>query len=117
MNLKIIKKHNKRFLITGGNGQIGRGLGKLLSQRYGLSNIILTDNREIEEKWQGNFEFLDVTDKEKFKKIVTENKINNIIHLASMLSATSEKNLELAKLINIQGVHNSLDIAKDTNSL
>lgn len=34
-----------------------------------------------------------------------------------MLSASSEKNLELAKLINIQGVHNSLDIAKDTNSL
>ena len=88
-----------------------------MAQRYGLSNIILTDNREIDDKWQGNFQLLDVTDKEKFKKIVTENKINNIIHLASMLSASSENNLELAKFINIQGVHNSLDIAKETNSL
>ena len=72
---------------------------------------------EFEEKWQGNFQLLDVTDKEKFKKIITENKINNIIHLASIHSLDSEKNLELAKLINIQGVHNSLDLARETNSL
>ena len=60
---------------------------------------------------------MDVTDKEKFKQIVVENKINNIIHLASLLSVSSEKNLELAKFTNIQGVHNALDIAKDTKSL
>jgi len=48
---------------------------------------------------------------------VNENKINNILHLASMLSPSSEKNLEMAKLINIQGVHHALDIAKETNSL
>ncbi len=96
---------------------IGRGLRKFLARRYGLSNLIITDNREIKDKWEGNFQLLDVTDKEKFKKIVIDNKINNIIHLANLLTVSSEKNLESARLVNIQGVHNSLDIAKETNSL
>lgn len=92
-------------------------MGKLIAQRYGLSNVWITDNRNIEEKWQGNFQILDVTDKEKFHKIVVENKINNIIHLACMTSEPSEKNLELAQKTNIQGVHNSLEIARSTKSM
>ena len=35
-----------RVLITGGGGQLGPGLAKLLRQSYGTDNVILTDVRK-----------------------------------------------------------------------
>ncbi len=55
-------------------------------------------------------------DKSKYESIVKENNITNIIHLASLLSAACEKNLPLAMSVNIEGMHNALEIAKNQNS-
>jgi len=75
-----------------------------------LADIIIPENN-IEAK----FYKLDVTNKSKFHEIVKENKITNIIHLASLLSASCEKNLDLAMKVNIDGLHNALSIAKHEN--
>ena len=94
---------------------MGRGLSKSLNKIYGRNNLILTDISDPlpEDKPLGMFLKLDVTEKENFANFVKEHKITNIIHLASLLSASCEKNLDLAQKINIQGLHNALKIAKD----
>lgn len=81
-----------------------------------MSNVINSDVSEPVEKLEGEFVKLDVNDFSKFKELVTEKKITNILHLASLLSSASERNLDLAMKVNIQGMHNALNIAKDTNS-
>jgi threonine 3-dehydrogenase len=105
--------HGKKFLITGSNGQIGRGFRSYLYSRYGMSNVIISDISDPTEKIEGKFYKLDVTDKEKFNQLVKENKITQIIHLASLLSASCEMNVELAMKINIEGMHNALNVARD----
>lgn len=104
-------------MITGANGQVGRGLAKALYQRYGMSNVILSDLCDPSVQVEGKYVKLDVTDKEKFSEVVKENKINHILHLAGILSALGEKNLDLAMKVNIDGMQNALNIAKESKSL
>jgi dTDP-4-dehydrorhamnose reductase len=80
------------------------------------------------KNWQGAYENIDVTNKNQYKSFCIENKINTIIHLASLKSYNDYDNynnndndksinyLEQQKLVNIDGVHNALDIAKETKS-
>jgi nucleoside-diphosphate-sugar epimerase len=53
---------------------------------------------------------IDVTDKEKLRKIITENKVVSIYHLAALLSVAAEKNPRLAEKVNIGGLQNVLDL-------
>lgn len=106
----------KRFLITGSNGQVGRGLAQILNQHYGKQNILLSDVSANSQSSDNHYEKLDVTDFEKFNHMVKNNKITHIIHLAGILSASCEKNLPLGMKVNIDGMHNALNIARDNNS-
>jgi threonine 3-dehydrogenase len=101
----------KRFLITGSNGQIGTTLVPLLSAKYGVQNVIATDLKAPQNKFPCKFTPLDVTNMKKYEKIVSEFKINYIIHLASILSAVGEKNPQKAKAVNNGGTDNTLDLA------
>ena len=102
----------KKFLITGSNGQIGTNLVPLLASKYGLQNVIASDLSHPKNKFPCKFMPLDVASFKKYEKIVAENKINYIIHLASILSAVGEKDPAKAKLVNNGGTDNTLDIAK-----
>ncbi|MEM3362466.1 MAG: NAD-dependent epimerase/dehydratase family protein [Candidatus Anstonellaceae archaeon] len=102
----------KKILITGSNGQIGSELIEELVKLYGKENVIGLDITEPkEEKYQ--FVKLDATDFEGLKKVIEKYDVGEIYHLVSLLSATGEKNPDLAWHINMSSLKNVLDIARE----
>ncbi len=101
-----------RILVTGGTGAIGRNLVPLLREKYGKDKVIVGYNRRLPKGTlaDGPMVQIDVTDKEKLRKIITENQVTSIYHLAALLSVAAEKNPELAERVNIGGLQNVLDI-------
>ena len=106
----------KKVLITGASGQIGTELTTRLRKELGKDNVIATDIRSNEETADGIFEILDVLDYEKFLKIAKDNKVDTIVHLASILSANAEKNPMFAWNLNMNGLINALEISKECDA-
>ncbi|XP_067439098.1 L-threonine 3-dehydrogenase, mitochondrial-like isoform X2 [Thunnus thynnus] len=104
-----------KVLITGGLGQLGVGLAKLLRRRFGKNNVILSDIRKPPNHvyHNGPFIFSDILDYKNLREIVVNNNINWLVHYSAVLSAVGENNVSLAKEVNITGLHNILDIATE----
>ncbi|CAM9116983.1 unnamed protein product [Ectocarpus fasciculatus] len=103
----------ERVLITGAIGQIGLELLPLLRSKYGQDNVFATDVRKAPANMsKGPFKFVDVLDSPALSKIVVEENITTIIHLAAILSATGEANPHLALKINNEGTQNVLEICR-----
>ena len=106
----------KKFLITGALGQIGSELILALCERYGVKNVIITDKRP---KPKGDFlsgcRFLemDVTNEKKAAEIVEKFDIKVIYHLAALLSAVAEAKPQLAWDVNMNGLYNTLEVARE----
>ncbi|MGW5981465.1 L-threonine 3-dehydrogenase [Bacillus mycoides] len=107
----------KKILVTGSLGQIGSELVMKLRDVYGASNVIATDIRETDSEvvTSGPFETLDVTDGQKLNDIAKRNEVDTIIHLAALLSATAEKNPLFAWNLNMGGLVNALEAARELN--
>lgn len=108
----------KRILVTGALGQIGSELIMKLRDRYGAENVVATDIRRPENNTvveSGPFEILDVTDAKTMGEIVKKHNIDTIMHLAALLSATAEANPLLAWNINMGGLVNALEVAREYN--
>ena len=105
----------ERTLVTGASGQIGSELTPKLRARYGTENVVASDIREPSKTLadQGPFQIIDVTEKERLKRVVLEQEIDTIYHLAAILSASGERNPQLAWRVNILGLHNVLEIARE----
>lgn len=101
----------EKILVTGAFGQIGSDLVPELQRKYGKENVIALAHKNISEDFNGIVEEGDVKEKELIGKIIQKYKITQIYHLASLLSATGEKNPNLAWDININGLKNILDLA------
>ncbi|XP_075716991.1 L-threonine 3-dehydrogenase, mitochondrial-like isoform X2 [Rhinoderma darwinii] len=104
-----------RVLITGGLGQLGVGLAKLLRKRFGKNNVILSDIRKPADNvfHSGPFIYSDILDYKNLREIVVNNRITWLIHYSALLSAVGEANVHLARAVNITGLHNILDIAAE----
>jgi nucleoside-diphosphate-sugar epimerase len=105
-----------KILITGSLGQIGSELALELRKRYGDDNVVVSDIRRVEGSRAmetGPFELLDCTDSNSIANIVKKYKIDTIYHLAAILSANAEKNPQLAWNININGLYNILEVARE----
>ena len=100
-----------RVLVTGALGQIGTELVEALRQKHGYEAVIATDIRKAE-----GCQILDVMDKNEVKKLVIEEQITEIYHLAALLSATGEKNPELCWDINVTGLENVIAAAKENKA-
>ncbi len=102
----------KKSLVIGANGQIGSDLVQGLAQKLGPENIIASD---ICEGNHGDiqFESLDILDAPRLKTIIEENNVGTVYLLAALLSATAEQNPMLAWKLNMEGLFNVLDLAKD----
>lgn len=98
-------------LVTGAGGQIGTELVLALRKLY--KNVIASDLKDPSEvlKQGGEFVRLDVLSKNSLTEVVQRFKVNQIYHLAAILSATGEKNPELAWRINMKGLRNILDVS------
>jgi nucleoside-diphosphate-sugar epimerase len=104
-----------KVLVIGASGQIGVELTLALRKIYGSSNVVASDLREESEllKGTGPYVSLDVMNREMLHVQVIRQNITQIYLLAAMLSATGEKNPGLAWHLNMQGLLNVLDIAKE----
>lgn len=103
----------RKVLVTGSTGQIGCELVPFLRQRYGdVESVIASDIKVAPSELEGGpFTYLDVTDANAIHKIVVDNKVDTIVHLASLLSAVGEKNPQLAMKVNSRGSENVLEVA------
>lgn len=115
--IKIIRGDvmTDKILVTGSVGQIGSELVPALREKYGKDNVIACCHRTPpgDELKEGPVENVDVTDKERVKTVLKENGINTVYHLVGILSAAGEKNPELAWKVNMDGLKNILDLAKE----
>ena len=105
----------KKIMVTGALGQIGSELVMKLRETYGSDHIIATDIRETADEVvkSGPFEILDVTDGNRMLEIANQYQADTIIHLAALLSATAEAKPLLAWKINMDGLVNALEVARE----
>jgi nucleoside-diphosphate-sugar epimerase len=102
-----------KILIIGSGGQIGIELAQELSLLYGSDNVVVADLKPIVALPNNPFEQLDVLDKDALFAIVKKHGIKQIYLLAALLSATGEQNPMFAWKLNMEGLFNVLDLAKE----
>ncbi len=104
-----------RILVIGALGQLGSELLYELRNEYSINQVVAADvsrhNQEIVES--GPFETVDVLDATRLAAIVDKYKITQIYNLAALLSASGERNPQLAWKLNVDGLFHVLDIAKE----
>jgi len=104
-----------KILVIGASGQIGVELTLGLRKIYGNANVVASDLREENDllKGTGPYVSIDVMNKEMLHVQIIRQNITQIYLLAAILSATGEKNPNLAWSLNMQGLLNVLDIARE----
>ena len=102
-------------LVIGSSGQIGVELIEQLVKDFGPNQVIAADIKLVSEGKTLGVEYitLDVLDKEKLFEIIKQHNISEVYLLAAMLSAIAEKNIQLAWDLNMKGLFNILDLAKE----
>lgn len=106
----------KRILVTGALGQIGSELVMKMREIYGSDHVIASDIRNMDDHpvvQSGPFETLDVTDAKAMFEIAKNYQADTIIHLAALLSATAEAKPLLAWNLNMGGLVNALEVARE----
>lgn len=61
---------------------------------------------------EGPYIFADILDFKGLQEIVVSHRIDWLIHFSALLSAVGEQNVPLAVRVNIEGVHNVIELAK-----
>jgi nucleoside-diphosphate-sugar epimerase len=105
----------EKILVIGASGQIGVELTLALRQIYGNAQVIASDLREQNPLLEGTGPFvaLDVMNKEMLHVQVIRQNITQVYLLAALLSATAEKNPNLAWNINMTALLHVLDVARE----
>lgn len=106
----------KKILVLGAGGQIGTELVPHLQKNYGYDNVIAADLRpEIVSKLgeTSRAVVMNALEMEAYAKFVKSEEIDTIYNLVALLSATGEKNPQLAWNINMGALLNSLNIAQE----
>ena len=106
----------EKILVIGACGQLGSELTNELGKLFGNSNVIASDiskpNAAIADF---AFEQLDVMNADQLKTIVENHTITQVYHLAAILSAKGEENPQWAWNLNMTGLLNVLELAKEKN--
>lgn len=105
----------KKILITGALGQIGTELTTYLADIYGKENILATNRSEknLESLNGVRFEKVDVLDAQKIHDLAKDFQADTIINLAAILSARGETMPQTTWKINVDGVYNTLEVARE----
>lgn len=105
----------QRILVTGALGQIGSELTMALRKQYGDENVIATDIRmpsDVALRDAGPFEFMDVQNPDHITRVMQIYNADTIYHLAAILSAVGESKPNLAWMVNVNGLYNMLEAAR-----
>jgi nucleoside-diphosphate-sugar epimerase len=106
-----------RILLTGANGQIGSELVAVLRERHGPEQVVGLDLRPPPaangRSPAGPFEVADVRDPEALAEVVDDHDVDVVYHLASLLSATGEQRPQRAWDVNVNGLRNVLELARE----
>ncbi|TVQ16443.1 MAG: NAD-dependent epimerase/dehydratase family protein [Balneolaceae bacterium] len=101
------------ILVTGACGQLGSELTAELRKIHGNERVVASDiNGPVTLIGDGPYEHLDVMNKQHLEKVIEKYNIGVVYHLAAILSANSEKNIDLAWKLNIDGLLNVLQLAQ-----
>lgn len=103
----------ERILIIGANGQIGSELVEALAAQYGKENVIASDIAPGPSRHAVHYETLDVLDAARLAALVERFGITQIFHLAALLSATGETRPLQAWTLNMNGLLNVLELARE----
>ncbi|UCC45409.1 MAG: NAD-dependent epimerase/dehydratase family protein, partial [Candidatus Zixiibacteriota bacterium] len=107
----------KNILVTGSAGQIGSELTMVLREKYGNDNVVAGINRTQPGpnlRDSGPYETVDCTDLKVVADVVKKYNIDTVMHLAAILSAVAEAKPNLAWDVNINGMYNVLEVARET---
>ena len=106
----------EKILITGSTGQIGSELALELRRKFGNENVIACGHSaepQAELAESGPFEWLDVTDRDAIRELCRKYEIDTILNMAALLSAEGEQNPQLAWHVNVGGLLNCLEVARE----
>ncbi|PPA69724.1 L-threonine 3-dehydrogenase [Jeotgalibacillus proteolyticus] len=105
----------KRILVTGALGQIGSELITKLRREYGADAVIASDIRSTDNEvvHGGPFELLDVTNAEQMYTVAKKHNVDTMMHMAALLSARAEQTPQLAWNLNMGGLVNALEVARE----
>ncbi len=106
----------KKILVTGALGQIGSEIVMKLRNVYGKDNVVASSrekqgSQEVIES--GPFEIVDVLNTKQIEESVKKHNVDSIIHLAAILSAVGENKPHLLWDINMNGLYNILEVARE----
>lgn len=103
----------ERILIIGANGQIGSELVSALAEQHGAANVLATDIGANNVYGAARYAQLDVLDKDRLMSLVEEEGVTQVYQLAALLSATGEQAPLKAWTLNMDGLLNILEVARE----
>jgi nucleoside-diphosphate-sugar epimerase len=103
------------ILVIGACGQIGSELVPVLRRIHGAYRVVAADRLPPDNGplKAGPYEQLNVLDRNTLGALIDRYDINQVYHLAATLSATGERNPQQAWDLNMQGLLNVLDVARE----
>ncbi|MFL5765865.1 MAG: NAD-dependent epimerase/dehydratase family protein [Bacteroidia bacterium] len=104
---------SEKIIVIGSSGQIGTELVQNLRDAYGIDSVIASDLKVTEQAKEGPFEVIDVMNAQELGEIIKRHKVTQVYLLAALLSATAEKMPKFGWDLNMQGLFNVLDLAKE----
>jgi len=106
----------KNILVMGAAGQIGSELVPALRKIYGDSHVVASDIRtDISEEFRcaGPYEVIDCLESHKLVQVIVKYEIDTVFNLVALLSAVGEAQPQVAWKINVGGLLNILEIARE----
>lgn len=109
----------EKILILGSAGQIGTDLVQTLREQEGGENVIAADVKDQQGylRESGPFHIIDVLDVNAVSEIVSKYDVRRVYLLAALLSATAEQKMSAAWKLNMEGLFNILNIARERKNM